>query len=47
MYADLAASLPLGRVGALDDVAMAYLYCLAQSYGTGTVLGVDGGALLV
>jgi NAD(P)-dependent dehydrogenase (short-subunit alcohol dehydrogenase family) len=47
MYASVAAALPVGRVGLVDDVATAYLYCLLQRYGTGTILGVDGGALLV
>jgi len=40
-------SLPVGRVGEVDDVAAAYLYCMGQPYGTGTVVPVDGGALLI
>ena len=47
LYAELGDSLPVGRVGEVDDIAQAYLYCMTQSYGTGTVLNVDGGSLLV
>lgn len=47
MYDELGRSLPVGRVGEVDDIAEAYLYCLAQPYATGTVVHVDGGALLV
>jgi NAD(P)-dependent dehydrogenase (short-subunit alcohol dehydrogenase family) len=47
MYADIAAALPVGRVGEVDDIAQAYLYCMTQGYGTGAVVSVDGGSLLV
>jgi NAD(P)-dependent dehydrogenase (short-subunit alcohol dehydrogenase family) len=47
MYDGLAQSLPVGRVGEVDDIAAAYLYCMTQGYGTGTVIHADGGALLV
>jgi NAD(P)-dependent dehydrogenase (short-subunit alcohol dehydrogenase family) len=47
MYDGLAQSLPVGRVGEVDDIAAAYLYCMTQDYGTGTVIHADGGALLV
>jgi NAD(P)-dependent dehydrogenase (short-subunit alcohol dehydrogenase family) len=47
MYAQVAQSLPVGRVGEVEDIAQAYLYCMTQPYGTGTVLNVDGGTLLV
>lgn len=40
-------SLPVGRVGEVDDVSSAYLYCMGQPYGTGAIIPVDGGALLV
>jgi NAD(P)-dependent dehydrogenase (short-subunit alcohol dehydrogenase family) len=46
-YAEIGESLPVGRVGAVEDIAQAYLYCMTQSYGTGTVLNVDGGTLLI
>jgi NAD(P)-dependent dehydrogenase (short-subunit alcohol dehydrogenase family) len=47
LYAQTAASLLVGRVGEVEDIAQAYLYCMTQGYGTGAVVPVDGGALLV
>lgn len=47
MYDQAAQQLPLGRVGEVGDVARAYLYCMEQVYGTGIVLTVDGGTVLV
>lgn len=47
MYDHLAKTLPVRRVGEVEDVARAYLYCLTQPHATGTVLPVDGGTLLV
>jgi NAD(P)-dependent dehydrogenase (short-subunit alcohol dehydrogenase family) len=47
MYDAAAQGLPLGRVGEVDDVALAYVYCMEQTYGTGVVLKVDGGTVLV
>jgi NAD(P)-dependent dehydrogenase (short-subunit alcohol dehydrogenase family) len=46
MYGEIGAGLPLGRVGEVQDVALAYIYAMTQSYGTGVVLPVDGGTLL-
>ena len=46
MYDQAAQQLPLGRVGEVADAARAYLYCMEQEFGTGTVLTVDGGTLL-
>jgi NAD(P)-dependent dehydrogenase (short-subunit alcohol dehydrogenase family) len=40
-------SVPLSRVGEVTDVADAYLYLIGQRFTTGTILTVDGGALLV
>jgi putative hemolysin len=31
----------------VEDAALAYVYCMEQAYGTGVVLTVDGGTLLV
>lgn len=45
-YRDTAASIPAGRVGEVDDIAQAYLYCLTQRFATGSILAVDGGAVL-
>jgi NAD(P)-dependent dehydrogenase (short-subunit alcohol dehydrogenase family) len=47
MYEQLGKVLPLGRVGAVEEVADAYLYCMNQRYATGTVLTIDGGTVLV
>ncbi|KAA0118277.1 SDR family oxidoreductase [Mycolicibacterium sp. P9-22] len=40
-------NLPAGRIGAVTDTALAYVYCMEQEFGTGVVLTVDGGATLV
>ena len=45
-YRDTAASLPAGRVGEVDEIAQAYLFCLTQPFATGSILTVDGGAVL-
>jgi NAD(P)-dependent dehydrogenase (short-subunit alcohol dehydrogenase family) len=47
LYLHTAERLPVGHVGEATDVAQAYLYLMRQSYGTGQVLVVDGGAVLV
>lgn len=47
MYGEVAQRLPLGRVGEVDDVALTYVYLMEQAYGTGVVLKVDGGTVLV
>jgi NAD(P)-dependent dehydrogenase (short-subunit alcohol dehydrogenase family) len=47
MYTSIGASIPAGRVGEVEDVARAYLYCMTQSWATGTVLTTDGGTVLV
>ncbi|GHH79248.1 short-chain dehydrogenase [Streptomyces sulfonofaciens] len=47
MFESIGTSLPVGRVGEVEDVAQAYLYLLGQSYTTGTVLTIDGGTILV
>jgi NAD(P)-dependent dehydrogenase (short-subunit alcohol dehydrogenase family) len=46
-YAAAAQRLPLGRIGEVQDAARAYLYCMEQTFGTGIVLTVDGGTVLV
>ncbi|MGX9790084.1 SDR family oxidoreductase [Mycobacterium sp. MMS18-G62] len=46
LFDQAAKRLPLGHVGEVADVARAYLYCMEQEWGTGTVLTVDGGTLL-
>jgi NAD(P)-dependent dehydrogenase (short-subunit alcohol dehydrogenase family) len=47
MFDDAAQRLPLGRIGEVEDAALAYVYCMEQSFGTGVVVTVDGGTLLV
>jgi NAD(P)-dependent dehydrogenase (short-subunit alcohol dehydrogenase family) len=39
--------LPLKRIGTSEDVAEAAVYLMRSSYTTGTILQVDGGALLI
>ncbi|MFJ8625709.1 SDR family oxidoreductase [Kitasatospora sp. NPDC093550] len=46
LYATTAAGLPLGRIGAPEEAAEAYAYLMEQRFATGTVVTVDGGALL-
>ncbi|GBD49729.1 SDR family oxidoreductase [Methylopila sp. Yamaguchi] len=46
-YADQADRLPVRHVGEPDEVAEAYVYLMAQTYGTGQTLVVDGGGVLV
>ncbi|MGY4653415.1 SDR family oxidoreductase [Mycobacterium sp. URHB0021] len=47
MYDQAAQRLPLGRVGEVADIARAYIYLMEQEYGTGVILTVDGGTVLV
>lgn len=47
LYGDVAASLPLERVGEAEDVAQAYLFLMADAHATGSVVTIDGGTLLV
>ena len=47
VYRDTAASIPAGRVGEVEDIAHAYLYCLTQPFATGSILTVNGGTALV
>ncbi|MFL5560815.1 MAG: SDR family oxidoreductase [Gemmatimonadaceae bacterium] len=43
----MAARLPVGRIGSVDDVADAILFLMHNRYTTGTVLQVDGGHRLI
>lgn len=47
LYADQADRLPVRHVGEPEEVAQAYVYLMAQTYGSGQTLVVDGGGLLV
>ena len=46
MYASTGASLPIGRVGFVDEAAEAALFLMANTYTTGVVLDVDGGHMI-
>jgi NAD(P)-dependent dehydrogenase (short-subunit alcohol dehydrogenase family) len=46
LYQQVARTLPVGHAGEPAEIAEAYLYLMRQTYGTGQVLVVDGGALL-
>ncbi len=44
---ELAASLPIGRIGRPEDIADGAMFLMRNSFVTGTVLTIDGGKLLV
>ncbi|HTJ14104.1 MAG TPA: SDR family oxidoreductase [Dinghuibacter sp.] len=46
-YTATAAQLPVGRIGEPDDIGRAFVYLMGQTFATGQVLVVDGGAVLV
>lgn len=46
-YQSIEDSLPLRRVGEVEDVALAYVYAMEQRHGTGSIIRVDGGTVLV
>ena len=43
MYEATGASLPLGRVGTVNEAAEATLFLMSNGYTTGLVLDLDGG----
>jgi len=47
MYESLGKSLPVGRVGEPHDIAQAYVFLMQEGFGTGQILVVDGGTVLV
>ncbi|MGW1742489.1 SDR family oxidoreductase [Nocardia sp. NPDC001965] len=46
VFAGIAAGTPVGRVGAADDIAQAIEFLIGNSFTTGIVVRVDGGARL-
>jgi NAD(P)-dependent dehydrogenase (short-subunit alcohol dehydrogenase family) len=46
-FAAMAARLPSGRVGRVEDIAEAMVFLMKSEFSTGTVLDVDGGHRLV
>jgi NAD(P)-dependent dehydrogenase (short-subunit alcohol dehydrogenase family) len=47
MLAKAAAALPVGRVGTGEDIARQILALMAIGFATGSVIYIDGGALVV
>jgi NAD(P)-dependent dehydrogenase (short-subunit alcohol dehydrogenase family) len=47
MYESVGKSLPVGRVGEADDIALAYVFLMQEGFATGQTLVVDGGTVLV
>lgn len=46
MFRRVAQSLPAGRVGSAEDLAQAYLLAMENEFMTGSIIDVEGGALL-
>jgi NAD(P)-dependent dehydrogenase (short-subunit alcohol dehydrogenase family) len=44
---DVGAAVAVGRVGEALDIAQTYVYLMREGFGTGQVIVVDGGTLLV
>jgi NAD(P)-dependent dehydrogenase (short-subunit alcohol dehydrogenase family) len=47
LFESVGKHLPVGRVGEAHDIAQAYLFLMQEAFGTGQIVVVDGGALLV
>lgn len=47
LYQATANAVPVGHTGRVEEIALAYLYCMEQTYATGSIVAVDGGAVLV
>src|SRR5258708_35344978 len=47
LYESVGKSLLVGRVGEACEIARAYLFLMQEGYGTGQILVLDGGAVLV
>jgi len=47
LYTNAGNTLPVGRAGEAEDVAQAFLYLMKQQYGTGQIITVDGGSVLI
>jgi NAD(P)-dependent dehydrogenase (short-subunit alcohol dehydrogenase family) len=46
LFNAIAQQLPVGRVAQPEDIAAAYVYLAKNGFTTGTVVLIDGGALL-
>ena len=47
LYRATAKAVPVGHTGQVEEIALAYLYCMQQTYATGSIVPVDGGGVLV
>lgn len=47
LFTDNATKSLVGHIGEATELAQAYLYCMTQTYATGSILTVDGGFSLV
>jgi len=47
MYRDAGSRLPVGRIGAPEQIAETYLYLMQNEFSTGQTVVVDGGGVLV
>jgi len=47
LYESVGNRLPIGRVGEPNDIAHAYLFLMQEGFGTGQVVVVHGGTVLV
>lgn len=47
LYQATATAAPVGHTGQVEEIALAYLYCMEQTYATGAIVPVDGGSVLV
>lgn len=47
MLAKAAAALPVGRVGVAEDIAQQILTLMTVGFATGSIVYIDGGALIV
>jgi NAD(P)-dependent dehydrogenase (short-subunit alcohol dehydrogenase family) len=47
LYQSTAKATPVGHAGEVEDIALAFLYCMRQTYATGSIVAVDGGSVLV
>jgi NAD(P)-dependent dehydrogenase (short-subunit alcohol dehydrogenase family) len=47
LFENVGRSLPVGRVGEPDDIALAYLFLMQEGFATGQTVVVDGGTVLV
>ncbi|MFL7034562.1 SDR family oxidoreductase [Vibrio sp. nBUS_14] len=46
MYDNAKSNLPSGKVGEASEIAMGYLFAINNPYVTGSIIDIDGGALL-